>query len=427
MSKHSKKRIVFFFTLFYPYTHNKVLYDAYLLSEIAQLSANFDKVVVISASTDHDGQTDIPENVEVYNFVPDINFADKLTVPLLLLRTFFIDELRNIKLIYNRTLNPSLFKAIAVYAIKALKSGRFLAKLLDKVNFTEYDAYVYCYWNFEYALAAALLGKTYPLKLIVRNHSLDLYFDRVPENYHPFRRYVYNNSNLFVFISEQGRQYFVTSHAIPPAQQSKAIVNRIGSQNMLMPHPAQHHRIVLLSNAWIQPLKRIDLLVKALALINDIEIEWIHVGDDYGTGRFPELKKLAADNLDNKPNIRYQFAGRVTREELFDMYVQRKINLFINLSTTEGTPVSMMEAISFGVPVIGTRVGGVPEIIKDGFNGLLLAPDITAQDVANKINEWHSLSDEQKNKLSTNARKWWDENYNADKNSNTLIQHILTA
>lgn len=427
MNKHSKKRIVFFFTLFYPYTHNKVLYDAYLLSEIAQLSANFDKVVVISASTDHDGLTDVPDNVEVHNFVPDVKLGDKLIAPLLLLQRFFINELRNIKSVYKRTLNLSLVKAITAYASKALKSKAFLDKLLSKVNFAEYDAYVYCYWNFEYALAAALLGKKYPLKIIVRNHSLDLYFDRVPENYHPFRRYVYNNSNLFVFISEQGRQYFFTSHAIPPAQQNKAIVNRIGSQNLLVPYPAQHHRIVLLSNAWIQPLKRIDLLVKALATIDDIEIEWIHVGDDYGTGRFPELKKLAADKLDNKPNIRYQFAGRVTREELFDMYVERKINLFINLSTTEGTPVSMMEAISFGVPVIGTRVGGVPEIIKDGFNGLLLSPDITAQDVANKIREWHRLSNEQKNQLSTNARKWWDENYNADKNSAALIQYILTV
>ncbi|HRG88021.1 MAG TPA: glycosyltransferase [Chitinophagales bacterium] len=425
MHKHSKKRIAIFFTLFYPYTHNKVLYDAYLLSEIAQLSANFDKVVVISASTDHDGQVDVPENVEVHNFVPDIKFADKLTVPLLFLKPFFRNELRNIHLIYKRNLNPSLFKAITAYATKAVKYLAFLDKLLGKVNFAECDAYVYCYWNFEYALAAALLGKKYPLKLIVRNHSLDLYFDRVPENYHPFRRYVYENSNLFIFISEQGKKYFFANHAIAPVLQHKAIINRIGSQNSLPGYTMPHNRIVLLSNAWIQPLKRIDLLINALALINNIDIEWIHVGDDYGTGRFPALKKHAADMLDNKPNISYRFAGRVTREELFDMYVQRKINLFINLSTTEGTPVSMMEAISFGVPVIGTRVGGVPEIIKDGFNGLLLPPEITAQDVADKIKEWYGLSGEQKNQLSTNAQKWWNDNYNADKNSIALLEQIL--
>lgn len=425
MNKHSKKRIVFFFTLFYPYTHNKVLYDAYLLSEVTQLSKNFHKVIIISASTDHNGQVDVPENVEVHNLVVDIKFADKLIVPLLLFQDFFISELRNIKLIYKRSLNSSLIKAITAYATKTVKYKAFLDKLLGTVNFAEYDAYVYCYWNFEYALAAALLGKKYPLKVIVRNHSLDLYFDRVPENYHPFRRYVYENSNLFVFISEQGKKYFLTNHAIPPAQQHKAIINRIGSQNSLPGYTMPYNRIVLLSNAWIQPLKRIDLLVNALALINDIDIEWIHVGDDYGTGRFPALKKHAAAMLDNKPNITYHFAGRVTREELFEMYVQHKVTLFINLSTTEGTPVSMMEAISFGVPVIGTRVGGVPEIIKDGFNGLLLPPDITPQDVADKIKEWHLLSDEQKNQFSTNAQKWWDENYNADKNSIALVEQIL--
>lgn len=427
MHKLSKKRIAFFFTLFYPYTHNKVLYDAYLLSEVTELAANFDKVVVISASTGHDGKVEVPTNVEVHNLTLDIDFADKLASVQLLFRGFYINELLNIGLIYKRNLNVALAKAITIYAAKAVKARRFINKLLHKLNCSQYDIYMYCYWNFEVALAASLLGKKHPIKLIVRNHSLDLYFDRMPENYQPFRRFVFLNSSLFVFISGQGEKYFFDKHAIPAQLHNRAIVNRIGSPNTQLNYTPAFNRIVLLSNAWIQPLKRIDLLVEALALIDDIEIEWIHVGDDYGTGRFPALKQFTADKLDNKPNIKYNFLGRVTQAQLFDIYVQHKINLFINLSTTEGTPVSMMEAISFGVPVIGTSVGGVPEIVEDRVNGMLLPAELNSNDVAAKIKEWYYLPESEKAAMAANARAVWLEKFDGEKNSKLLIESILKA
>jgi glycosyltransferase involved in cell wall biosynthesis len=320
-----------------------------------------------------------------------------------------------------------LLKAIAAYAARAGKMKAFIESQLAITNFEEYDVAIYCYWNFEYALAASLLKQKYPIKTIVRTHSLDLYFDRVPENYHPFRRQVYLNSNLFLFISEQGQQYFFQNHHIPVAQQAHSLVNRIGTRNSLPQYKHDTHRIVLLSNAWIQPLKRIDMLVKALALIDDIEVEWIHVGDDYGTGRFPALKKLAADYLDTKPNIKHEFVGRKTLQQLYEIYTNSRVNLFINLSTTEGTPVSMMGSISFGVPVIGTSVGGVPEIVTDGINGLLIPAEINEQDVADKIKQWFYMSDEEKNAMSANAHRIWADKFDADKNSRILIDAILRA
>lgn len=427
MHKHSKKTKVFFFTLFYPFTHDGVLYDAYLLSEAEQLSRNFDEVIVCSTSNEHNGQVNVASNVTVHHLTNDIKPVDKLRLAGLMLQPFFIAEIINLHKVYGRGINIQLVKAVAAYAARAGKMKAFLEEQLAAIDFEKYDVTVYCYWNFEYALAATLLKKKYTLKTIVRTHSLDLYFDRVPENYHPFRRYVYLNSNLFLFISEQGRRYFFENHHITAAQQVKALVNRIGTRNNMPQYKHDTHRIVLLSNAWIQPLKRIDLLVKALALIDDIEIEWIHVGDDYGTGRFPALKKLAADYLDTKPNVKYEFVGRKTLQQLYEIYTNRRVNLFINLSTTEGTPVSMMESISFGVPVIGTSVGGVPEIIADGVNGLLIPAEINEQDVAGKIKQWFYMTAEKKEEMSANARRIWSEKFDADKNSRILIDAILMA
>ena len=51
---------------------------------------------------------------------------------------------------------------------------------------------------------------------------------------------------------------------------------------------------------------------------------------------------------------------------------QEKYDLLMNVSYFEGIPVSMMEALSVGIPLLGPDVGGVSEIIKNGYNGFLV-------------------------------------------------------
>ena len=220
--------------------------------------------------------------------------------------------------------------------------------------------------------------------------------------------------------------YFYEKHKIPLPSRAKGMLNRVGTRNKQKGYAPEHDPIVLLSNAWIQPLKRIDLLVSALSLLDDVPVEWIHVGDDYGTNRMPALRKLAEELLAKKSNIRFELAGRKSNEELYEIYNDRRVNLFINLSTTEGTPVSMMEALSFGVPIIGTRVGGVPEIIEEGINGFLLPVDTNAGEVAEKIRNYFKLSADSKKELSANARRTWDEKFNAAKNGSALVAKMLT-
>jgi glycosyltransferase involved in cell wall biosynthesis len=55
------------------------------------------------------------------------------------------------------------------------------------------------------------------------------------------------------------------------------------------------------------------------------------------------------------------------------------LDCFVLPSLTEGTPMALLEAMSFGIPVIAARVGGVPGIIEDGVNGMLMNPHDPAQ------------------------------------------------
>ena len=425
-AKAVKKKKVILFTLYYPFTHQGVSYDLYVKNEVDELSANFDSVEIISLSKGHDGKLDVQENVIVRNLSSSVSFWDKCKLIQIMWKDYFISELHNLKSLYDRNISLALLKSISIYAIKAEKQSIFLEDILKNLDFDQTDVWVYAYWNLEEALASILLEKNYPIKTVIRTHSLDLYFDRVPERYLPFRRYTYFKSDLFTFISEQGMKYFFDTHKITPNLFPKAFVSRIGIKNNDVLYKHDFSRLVILSNAWIRPLKRIDLLIQSLALINDISIDWIHVGDDYGTNNFPHIKSLATELLDKKENIDYQFMGRKNLDELFKVFAERKINLLINLSSTEGTPVSMMEALSFGVPIIGTAVGGVPEIVEDNKNGFLLPADANAVAVAEKIKFYFNLPIEKKQELSLNARKMWEERFNSDTNSQVLVKRLLS-
>lgn len=73
------------------------------------------------------------------------------------------------------------------------------------------------------------------------------------------------------------------------------------------------------------------------------------------------------------------FLGHVPHEKLLELYGQGRVDVFVLPSVdlggglTEGIPVSLMEAMSFGIPVIATETGGIPELLGDGA-GLLVPP-----------------------------------------------------
>jgi glycosyltransferase involved in cell wall biosynthesis len=67
------------------------------------------------------------------------------------------------------------------------------------------------------------------------------------------------------------------------------------------------------------------------------------------------------------------FVGAFTsREELSQ--IMAKTDIFVLSSILEGLPIALLEAMSYGRPVVVTPVGGIPEAIEDGVNGLLCAP-----------------------------------------------------
>lgn len=97
------------------------------------------------------------------------------------------------------------------------------------------------------------------------------------------------------------------------------------------------------------------------------------------TARGGEVRSLVADALYRE--VRGGFAERRAWGE----YAAKHFDVFVNVSPSEGLPLSIMEACGCGIPVIATDVGGTHEIVSDGVNGFLLPSDCGPEDVAAAI------------------------------------------
>lgn len=112
------------------------------------------------------------------------------------------------------------------------------------------------------------------------------------------------------------------------------------------------------------PIKAHDLFVEAADLIarSHPEVQFVIVGDG-------ELwAELHSEVAKHRLSERIHFTG--WRSDLGAVYSD--LDLVVCCSRNEGTPVSLIEACAAGRAVIGTRVGGIPDIIESGVNGLLV-------------------------------------------------------
>ncbi|MBK8368427.1 MAG: glycosyltransferase [Bacteroidetes bacterium] len=95
-----------------------------------------------------------------------------------------------------------------------------------------------------------------------------------------------------------------------------------------------------------------------------------------------------------------------------DFYKDKPVDLFVNVSEIEGIPVSIMEAISFGIPCIGTNVGGVSEIVNEQ-TGFLIDKNFEPNEVAELLSKYLSKLPLEKNEFRLGVKLFWKENYDA--------------
>jgi len=145
-------------------------------------------------------------------------------------------------------------------------------------------------------------------------------------------------------------------------------------------------------NPWLAP-EVINLLIKDFP-----DIKLTMVGPDKGDGSFEKTLELT-DRLGVINNI--QFPGLVPKANVPEWL--NKGDIFINTTNVDNTPVSMIEAMACGLCIVSTNVGGIPYLLQDGVDALLVPPE-DPEAMANAVKR--ILTDPQlAASLSANARK----------------------
>ena len=128
----------------------------------------------------------------------------------------------------------------------------------------------------------------------------------------------------------------------------------------------------------LRPVKGVKYLIKAMELIvkKNENAKLMLVGD--GEER-EELESLV-EEFGLKERVK--FVGRVQNEEIPQYMAASDVLVLPSLS--EGFPVTILEAMASGLSIVATKVGGLPEIVKDGENGFLVEPNNYGQ-IAEKV------------------------------------------
>jgi len=234
--------------------------------------------------------------------------------------------------------------------------------------------------------AAVKLGKTLDVPVIVTGHGYDVY-DL------PFRdsawkakiKWVLDNADLVTTVSQSNKDILVNKLGVPP-EKVEVIPNGFNSK-LFKPVDKSYARRVLnlpedrkiiLNVANLVPIKGHEYLIRAM---NEVvkqrrDVLCIVVGDG------PLKKKLI--RLTKELNLEkfVRFVGAKPHSEI--PLWMNAADIFVLPSLNEGNPTVMFEALGVGLPFVGTRVGGVPEIINSEDYGLLVEP-ADSYDLAEKI------------------------------------------
>jgi glycosyltransferase involved in cell wall biosynthesis len=217
------------------------------------------------------------------------------------------------------------------------------------------------------------------------------------------RRLAY--ADLYVALSEFSRQKFLAN--------GMAAEKLCVKPNFVHPDPGERHSAgnYAIFAGRLSEEKGLDTLLAAWQQLQ-CDIPLMIVGD--GPLLAP-LQKMAAD----LKLTSVTFAGRLPRPQTQDAIKSARF-LLAPSQCYENFPMGIAESFACGVPVICSRLGGMQELVENGFTGLHFTPGDSA-DLANKV-QWAWSHPEEMRVMGKHARGEYLNKYTAEKNYPLLME-----
>lgn len=194
-------------------------------------------------------------------------------------------------------------------------------------------------------------------KIIFHFHPSNEKFLFEPSNQKLYRR-LFSQADLLLALSEQWRKWI--KDALGITEHIEVLYN---------PCPKVNRREDIRENyilfaGTIIPRKGYGDLIKAFALIAKRHTKWKIVFA--GNGEIDNAKRIAKTCGISQQT---EFLGWVKEEKKEEVF--QKASIYCLASDGEGFPMGVLDAWAYGIPCVVTPVGGIPDIVKDGVNGLI--------------------------------------------------------
>ncbi|MDT3767211.1 glycosyltransferase [Gleimia hominis] len=310
------------------------------------------------------------------------------------------------------------------FGTHALEVYDRVSKALKGKDFSQYSSVVlYSYWFYTGVAVAQQLKenefKGVPVTIMSRAHAYDVDEDDSPRGYLPARPYLMQVVNRVCAISNYSEE--ILKRRVPQLA-NKVAVRRLGVPQARRVRRTRKAPFWIVSCSHLADYKRIELLIESLAVLESwgYRFRWTHVGER------DQAKIAAKQALVKELGIRneVEFTGYIPNEQARALYANPDMSLFVNSSTGEGVPVSIMEAQAYGLPVVATSSGGTAEIVHDQSNGVVVPVDCTAEDFAQAIRQVIDSDDEQYQSMCIAAHDTWDAMSNAKRQYRWMANDI---
>lgn len=183
-------------------------------------------------------------------------------------------------------------------------------------------------------------------------------------------KFVLDRVSKVLFVAKNPLETFLNLHPAFNSENTGYIYNGIKlkeSKTRLKPEK-QEIPIKLCTVGTVSKRKGQDIILESLIRLNKEDRKRFHltiVGDG------PLLEQLKLKAIENELSDLVTFTGSVNNVE----NILKNSDVFLLISNDEGLPISIMEAMREGLPVISTYVGGIPEMVIPNKNGYLIQPD----------------------------------------------------
>ena len=395
--------------------------EFFIDDEMRVIAPRFEKVILYTASAKSEENLNrfIPDNAEVVQFSKQKLETGKIKSLFRIFKPMFLREL--VFAVHKLPMRywVSAFKIMYVDIHRATNLKNELLQFCNHSHLNLSDCIFYSYWHDYKALALAMLRRESGCVCVARAHGWDNFADRHNPPYLPFKGYTIRNLSQTFTISQKGKESF--EKYLNKSLNNKVTVSRLGKFNKrhVLSDKVGNHTLIC-SCSDIIGYKRVDKIIDVISLLKTPNVKWVHIGDDKLR---QEIECYAAKRLEKS---QYEFLGMIPNPSILDYYSTNYVDLFINLSTSEGIPVSVMEAMSAGIPALATNVGGTSEIVNKS-NGFLVDENFNVADVAKIIDEYLAKPEDFRREYRKNAYDFWKENFEAERNYNIFGSYLLSA